>query len=69
VLVPLESVDRLAKKLSQQRGITVDFRVIPGADHFFSNGIERLTDHVEDYLEHAVTPAPRLIMGERRAAV
>ena len=35
-LVPLEAVQRLFNKLMHQRDIAVEYRLIAGADHFFS---------------------------------
>ena len=59
-VVPEESVAKLVKKLSSQRGITIDFRIVDGADHFFYDHIDALTTNVNDYLEKAgagMTPA------------
>jgi len=49
-LVPLESVQKLINKLMHQRDITIDFRLVRGADHFFQNRLEELDEEVEDYL-------------------
>jgi alpha/beta superfamily hydrolase len=49
-LVPLESVQKLINKLMHQRDITIDFRLVRGADHFFQNRLEELDQEVEDYL-------------------
>jgi len=49
-LVPLESVQKLINKLMHQRDITIDFRLVKGADHFFQNRLEELDEEVEDYL-------------------
>jgi uncharacterized protein len=49
-LVPLESVQKLINKLMHQRDITIDFRMVRGADHFFQNRLEELDEEVEDYL-------------------
>jgi len=49
-LVPLESVQKLISKLMHQRDITIDFRLVRGADHFFQNRLEELDEEVEDYL-------------------
>ena len=35
--VPPESVQKLVHKLSHQRDIKIEFRKIPGADHFFAD--------------------------------
>ncbi len=53
--VPQESVAQLADHLSNQRGVTIDYRVIKGADHFFNEHLDVLTGHIDDYLdEHFV---------------
>jgi alpha/beta superfamily hydrolase len=53
-IVPEPSVVKLVNKLSQQRDITVDYRVVQGANHFFTDRMEEMTGHVEDYLrQHA----------------
>ncbi len=49
-LVPLESVQKLINKLMHQRDITIDFRLVRGADHFFQSRLEELDEEVEDYL-------------------
>lgn len=53
--VPEESVAQLAEHLSNQRGVTIDYRIIGGADHFFNDHLDVLTEHIDDYLdEHFV---------------
>lgn len=49
-LVPEPAVAKLADKLAHQRHITVDYRVIDGADHFFHDHIDEFSGHVRDYL-------------------
>src|SRR5712671_6074676 len=49
-LVPAESVQKLVHKLSHQRDIKIDYRKIPGADHFFIDNAEALAGHVDDYI-------------------
>lgn len=63
-IVPEPFVAKLVNKLSSQRGITIDYRVIPGASHFFSDHLELLNDHVEDYLDMTLLqrPAQQLAM-------
>jgi len=53
-VVPEPSVKKLVDKLSSQRGITIDYRVVPGADHFFQEQMEELSGHVDDYLAKAM---------------
>jgi len=49
-LVPAEAVQKLVHKLSHQRDIKIDFRKIPGADHFFVDCAEVLAGHVDAYI-------------------
>jgi alpha/beta superfamily hydrolase len=49
--VPEASVAKLATKLSTQRNITVDYRTIPGANHWFTTKLDDLTVALDDYLE------------------
>ncbi len=46
-----ESVVKLVNKLSQQRGITIDFETIDGADHFMSDELDILEAFCEAYLD------------------
>jgi hypothetical protein len=50
-IVPQDSVATLAKKLSAQKRIAIDYRVIPGANHFFHDKVDGLTAQVTTYLE------------------
>ena len=63
--MPAELVQKLVHKLSHQRDIKIEFRKIPGADHFFADP-EPLAHHVDGYIgahprfaeqEPAVAPA------------
>jgi alpha/beta superfamily hydrolase len=50
-VIPTESVHKLVNKLSQQRGITIDFECIEDTDHLFSGAIEELEAICETYLD------------------
>lgn len=52
-VVPEESVDKLVAKLRSQKGIEIDYRILKGADHFFTEHLDQLVGNVEDYLEQA----------------
>ena len=56
-VVPRESVDKLVQKLSHQRDIDIDYRVIRGATHFFHDRLDALNDESDDYLNKALRPA------------
>ena len=52
--VPVEAVQKLAQKLKSQKNITIDFRVIKGADHFYQNRMEELKKSIETYVDQAL---------------
>ncbi|MEZ0262300.1 MAG: alpha/beta hydrolase [Alphaproteobacteria bacterium] len=57
-VVNIESVNKLCDKLRDQRGPNgVDYKVIPGAGHFFNNPgeTELMLKYVNDYLNTALT--------------
>lgn len=56
-LVPPDDVRKLADKLSQQRGITVDYQTISGASHFYDNKLDEMTEAVGAYLDAAMEKA------------
>jgi len=49
-LVTADAVQRLVTKLMNQRDIRISHRIIPGADHFFQNHLEPLSQAVEQYI-------------------
>jgi uncharacterized protein len=49
-IVTLEAQQKLVNKLSHQRDIKIDYRILKGADHFFQGHMEELTAHVESYI-------------------
>lgn len=58
-VVPEESVKKLVEKLSKQRDIDIDYRIIKGANHFFTGRLDRLEGMLEDYVENSFEPRPR----------
>lgn len=56
-LVPPAAVSKLAHKLAGQKNIKIDYRVVPNADHFFSQHLDALIEHVDDYLGKALAKA------------
>jgi uncharacterized protein len=49
-IVPAESVNKLIQKLSNQRDITIDYRLVEGANHFFHDRLDELTGEIDEYL-------------------
>ena len=52
-IVPEPYVEKLVGKLRTQRGISIDYRVVDGANHFFKDETEILMSHVHDHLNKA----------------
>ncbi|MGQ0664859.1 MAG: alpha/beta hydrolase [Pseudomonadota bacterium] len=53
-VVPEDATHRLAERLSKQRDIEVDYRVIKGANHFFTGKLDKVTAQVESYVIQAL---------------
>ena len=60
-VVPPDSVSKLVTKLSHQRDINVDHRVVPGANHYFHGRMAELVGHVDSYLDAALKPTEAAI--------
>ena len=56
-VVPQEAVAKLIQKLSHQRGIKIDYKVVPGASHFFNEHLDQLAEAVDQYLVTAIPEA------------
>ena len=64
-VVPHESVAKLVQKLSNQRDIKIEYKILKGATHFFTEHLDQLRATVDDYLTRAL-PVPA--KGKTRAA-
>lgn len=49
-VVSEEAVHELAQKLSKQKHVKLEYRMISGADHFFREKIDYLNEEIDDYL-------------------
>jgi len=57
-LVPQEAVEKLVTKLSNQRDITIDYRLLKGANHLFTDRVDKLSAAVEDYVSTTMDAKP-----------
>ena len=62
-IVQKDSVQKLSVRLAAQRGLHIDYRVIPEADHFFTNQLPEMIGHVHEYLGAALTPPQKVVNG------
>ncbi len=53
-VVPPDAVAKLAQKLSHQRDITVEHRLVEGANHYFHHRLDPMIAEVDDYLSRTV---------------
>jgi alpha/beta superfamily hydrolase len=60
-LVPEPAVKKLVDKLNTQKNVSVDYRIVPGADHVFANHAEIVSDAIEDHV--------KTVMGRRSMAL
>jgi hypothetical protein len=60
-VVPAKEITALVDKLKTQKGIVIDQKIIPGANHFFDGKIEQLMQAVSAYLDkrHVAAAAAR----------
>ena len=56
-VVPIAAVEKLTQKVSSQKNITIDYRVIEGGDHFYADHMDILNGHIDDYLDKVLAQA------------
>lgn len=49
-IVPEPMVGKVVERLNTQKGIAIDYRVIDGANHFYNDHMDAMTDHMHTYL-------------------
>lgn len=49
-LIPQESVAEVVARLNAQKGIQVDYRVIPNANHFYNDQVDVMIENIHDYM-------------------
>jgi alpha/beta superfamily hydrolase len=62
-IVTQEAVQKLVDKLSSQRDIDIEYKVVAGANHFFQNKIEDLDRQVDRYLAAQLKKAAAAQVG------
>jgi len=65
-VAPPADVAKLVERLKSQKGIAIDHEVIEGANHFFENELERVSNLVGTYVDRRLAePAPPQPKGRR----
>ncbi|MDB5440358.1 MAG: alpha/beta hydrolase [Caulobacteraceae bacterium] len=57
-VVPPVEVERVVAKLRSQKGIVIDYDLIPGATHFWAENLPAVERHVADYLDKRLEADP-----------
>ena len=57
-IVPHETVGKLVDKLRAQKGITIDYEVMPDTNHFFTGKVDDLKDSLSTYLDKRLSNGP-----------
>ena len=55
LVCPVANVDKLVEKLNSQRGIKIDYRVIPDCNHAFTNHLDTIKQCVKEYINARYT--------------
>lgn len=54
-IVQEAAVSQLVGKLGAQKGLKVDYKVIPGADHYYRNAMDKMIGEVDEYVASKMT--------------
>ncbi len=65
-IVTQQSVEDLAQKLSLQKNIYIETRIIPKADHFFTDKLDHIIGHADEYLVNSLQNRTRRVALTRR---
>lgn len=68
-IVQESAVSQLVDKLKGQKGLTIDYEVVAGADHYYRNNMEEMIGHVDDYIARKMEEfrnTPRLRPDRKR---
>ena len=50
-LVPSAYVDQMVDRLRAQKGISIDYRIVPESNHFFTHHSDEMVTHMHDYMD------------------
>ena len=49
-----DDIHKLVDRLSNQKGVTIDIDIVPGANHFFTDHLDPMIERVGSYLDTAM---------------
>lgn len=66
-IVSEDAVSEFCDKIGKQRNSDIEYRLVPGADHFFREKIEDLTTHLSEYIKVKINyKKPKEVKRDRR---
>lgn len=67
-VVPEDSVANLVDKIQMQKGISIDYRAVDGANHFFHGHTDIMVEHIHDHLNKAEDGGKFIEVSDKIAA-
>jgi len=62
-IVEEDAVSKLVDKLRAQRGLEIDYRVVPGATHFYADKTDDMIAHINDHMDMRVAEKKKAANG------
>lgn len=76
-IIPEPCVQKVVERLNTQKGIAIDYRVVPNANHFFNDQVDVMIEHVHDHMNarqvgkhmmlQGLLPAPAKVAKKKAA--
>ena len=64
-IAPPEDIVKLVERLQAQRGITITHQTVPGANHFFEQGMDEMVAKVEQYVAKRTAELKQQVVAQR----
>ena len=64
-IAPPEDIVKLVERLQAQRGITITHQTVPGANHFFEQGMDEMVAQVEQYVAKRTAELKQQVVAQR----
>jgi uncharacterized protein len=59
-IVPAETLVKFIDSIHKQKGVEIDYTIVPKADHFFREKIDKLSEHVSEYIDLKLNKVKRV---------
>ncbi len=62
-IIPEPAVQKVVERLNTQKGIAIDYRVVPNANHFFNEQVDLMIENVHEYMNSRQIGKLRVLQG------